>query len=93
MHFNTPRTLFSRLFSVYVGWAGWGPHAYFQMLAESQNRDEALSANANSLSMQQTELESIYIQSQHGVETSRGYSGDTNPILNGRESGRRSSLG
>ncbi|KAI5353186.1 hypothetical protein L3X38_006079 [Prunus dulcis] len=72
---------------------GWGPHAYFQMLAESQNRDEALSPNANSLSVQQTELESIYIQSQHGVETSRGYSGDTNPILNGRESGRHLSVG
>ncbi|KAM1517520.1 lipid phosphate phosphatase 2-like [Malus sylvestris] len=68
---------------------GWGPHAYFRMLAESQNRDESSSNNANSLSVQPAELTSIYVQPQNGAELSRGNSGDTNSMLHGHENGRR----
>jgi membrane-associated phospholipid phosphatase len=37
---------------------GWGPHAYFQMLADSRN-DVQDSAGMNHLSVRQTELESV----------------------------------
>ncbi|KAM1326693.1 hypothetical protein ACFX14_011208 [Malus domestica] len=68
---------------------GWGPHAYFQMLAESQNREESSTNNANNLSVQPTELTSVYVEPQNGDELSRGNSGDRNAMLNGRENGRR----
>jgi len=38
--------------------SGWGPHAYFQMLADSRN-DVQDSAGMNHLSVRQTELESV----------------------------------
>ncbi|XVF44227.1 hypothetical protein PTKIN_Ptkin02bG0103700 [Pterospermum kingtungense] len=47
---------------------GWGPHAYFQMLAESQN------GNINGSNAQQSELQSVHVDSQH----------DSGPILEGR---------
>ncbi|CAN6727748.1 unnamed protein product [Malus baccata var. baccata] len=68
---------------------GWGPHTYFRMLAESQNREESSTNNANNLSVQPTELTSVYVEPQNGDELSRGNSGDRNAMLNGRENGRR----
>lgn len=61
---------------------GWGPHAYFQMLAESRNGAES-SNNINCFNVQQSELESVYIDSQHGTETSRVNTRDTRPMLEG----------
>lgn len=61
---------------------GWGPHAYFQMLAESRNGAES-SNNINCFNAQQSELESVYIDSQRGTETSRVNTRDTRPMLEG----------
>lgn len=61
---------------------GWGPHAYFQMLAESRNGAES-SNNINCFNVQQSELESVYIDSQHGTGTSRVNTRDTRPMLEG----------
>ncbi|KAM6561964.1 hypothetical protein CsatB_021962 [Cannabis sativa] len=43
---------------------GWGPFAYFQMLAESQNIDPSTSNTENALTVRQPQLESICIQPQ-----------------------------
>ncbi|XP_030496063.2 lipid phosphate phosphatase 2 isoform X1 [Cannabis sativa] len=43
---------------------GWGPFAYFQMLAESQNIDPSTSNTENALTIRQPQLESICIQPQ-----------------------------
>ncbi|KAJ7943095.1 lipid phosphate phosphatase 2, partial [Quillaja saponaria] len=48
---------------------GWGPHAYFQMLAESQNGAQSSSANTNRLNVQHAELEAVYIPPQDNAET------------------------
>nr|POE69335.1 lipid phosphate phosphatase 2 [Quercus suber] len=45
---------------------GWGPHAYFQMLAESGNGSQSSATNVNHANVHQSELQSIYIQPQHG---------------------------
>ncbi|KAF4350992.1 hypothetical protein F8388_021699 [Cannabis sativa] len=42
----------------------WGPFAYFQMLAESQNIDPSTSNTENALTIRQPQLESICIQPQ-----------------------------
>ncbi|KAJ1398335.1 Phosphatidic acid phosphatase type 2/haloperoxidase [Sesbania bispinosa] len=51
---------------------GWGPHAYFQMLAESRNGTQT-SANNDSFCPQPAELQtvSVYIPPQHDVDTAR----------------------
>ncbi|KAJ1390526.1 Phosphatidic acid phosphatase type 2/haloperoxidase [Sesbania bispinosa] len=51
---------------------GWGPHAYFQMLAESRNGAQT-SANNDSFCPQPAELQtvSVYIPPQHDVDTAR----------------------
>ncbi|XP_030476399.1 lipid phosphate phosphatase 2-like [Syzygium oleosum] len=67
---------------------GWGPHAYFQMLAESRNGLQS-STSTNHLRVQHSELESVYIDSQRGMETSSGNVRDTSPILDGVESNWR----
>ncbi|KAG5236867.1 hypothetical protein OIU76_011665 [Salix suchowensis] len=61
---------------------GWGPHAYFQMLSESRNGVQS-SNNIECLNVQQSELESVYVDSQHGTETSRVTIWDTRPMLDG----------
>ncbi|KAJ9140802.1 hypothetical protein P3X46_031402 [Hevea brasiliensis] len=63
---------------------GWGPHAYFQMLAESRNGSESYN-NMNCLNVRQSELQSVYIDSQHQNVLNR----DTSPILEGAEGERR----
>ncbi|XP_062110020.1 lipid phosphate phosphatase 2-like isoform X2 [Humulus lupulus] len=47
---------------------GWGPFAYFQMLADSQNIDQSTSNTENALTVRQPQLESICIQPQHGMD-------------------------
>ncbi|OWM68026.1 lipid phosphate phosphatase 2 isoform X2 [Punica granatum] len=70
---------------------GWGPHAYFQMLAESRNEMQSSSSNANNhhLTVRQHELETVYIDPQRGVEESQFNIRDTSPILEGREGNGR----
>ncbi|XP_038710896.1 lipid phosphate phosphatase 2-like isoform X2 [Tripterygium wilfordii] len=63
---------------------GWGPHAYFQMLAESRN-DLQSETSTNPISVRQTELESVNVETQSQVETSRLNTGDA--ILDGSRSG------
>ncbi|PKI65389.1 hypothetical protein CRG98_014205, partial [Punica granatum] len=69
----------------------WGPHAYFQMLAESRNEMQSSSSNANNhhLTVRQHELETVYIDPQRGVEESQFNIRDTSPILEGREGNGR----
>lgn len=69
--------------------AGWGPHAYFQMLGETRNGIRSPSTGINQLSVQATELESVHVESHHGLETSVVYTRDTRPILDGLNNGRR----
>ncbi|KAA8529104.1 hypothetical protein F0562_034097 [Nyssa sinensis] len=68
---------------------GWGPHAYFQMLADNRNVDQSPSTNTNGLTLQSSELDNVYIQSHHVMATSEGISRNASPILDGMESGRR----
>ncbi|XP_071692753.1 lipid phosphate phosphatase 2 [Rutidosis leptorrhynchoides] len=49
---------------------GWGPHIYFQMLAESRNDTQP--SNLNGFNVHQSELENVCIQSHNG----RGISDD-----------------
>ncbi|KAG9449568.1 hypothetical protein H6P81_009533 [Aristolochia fimbriata] len=67
---------------------GWGPHAYFRMLEESRNSVQQSSA-ANHLRVQPTELESIRIASENGMSISEFHQGESSPILDGSEGGRR----
>ncbi|GAB2280030.1 Lipid phosphate phosphatase 2 [Dionaea muscipula] len=63
---------------------GWGPHSYFQMLAESTTTGQPPSTNqASSLSLRQLEIESVRLQSHHDVETPSFSERlrDTSPIL------------
>ncbi|XP_044490291.1 lipid phosphate phosphatase 2-like [Mangifera indica] len=58
---------------------GWGPHAYFQMLSESRN---GVQNNAtNRLDVQVSELESVYVESQHHRQTARSSTRDTSPCI------------
>lgn len=66
---------------------GWGPHAYFQMLAESRNSIQS-STTADNLNVQQMELETVYVESHHHMQNSRFNARDTSPILNGSENER-----
>ncbi|KAF3431936.1 hypothetical protein FNV43_RR26672 [Rhamnella rubrinervis] len=50
---------------------GWGPHAYFQMLAEPQNGGDSSITTANAPNSRQSELRSIHVQPRHGPETPR----------------------
>lgn len=86
----------SHLLSVFViviiahGLAGWGPHAYFQMLAESRNEVQSSSLHANyHPTVRQPELESVYIDSHHTVGASRFNIRETSPILEERDGNGR----
>ncbi|XP_031501370.1 lipid phosphate phosphatase 2-like isoform X1 [Nymphaea colorata] len=66
------------------GLLGWGPHAYFQMLADSHSNQDQSSANNHHLAFRGTEIETAYQQRpemEYGVR-------DTRPILD-VEAGRR----
>ncbi|XVE84891.1 hypothetical protein DITRI_Ditri17bG0048100 [Diplodiscus trichospermus] len=71
------------------GLLGWGPHAYFQMLAESQNGNPSHTINGSNV--QQSELQSVYVDSQHGIgrELSRASTRDSSPIIDGTNVPRR----
>ncbi|XP_045819189.1 lipid phosphate phosphatase 2-like [Trifolium pratense] len=62
---------------------GWGPHAYFQMLAESRNGAQPPIIDDSQLA-QSAELQnvSLYIPSQHDGDA-RGNSWDSSPMLDG----------
>ncbi|KAL5828204.1 hypothetical protein ACOSQ4_020001 [Xanthoceras sorbifolium] len=62
---------------------GWGPHAYFQELADSRNGPQG--NNASCLSIQPSELDSVYVDSQNPREISRTNTHDASPILDGME--------
>ncbi|XP_059655462.1 lipid phosphate phosphatase 2-like isoform X2 [Cornus florida] len=68
---------------------GWGPHAYFQMLAESRNATQPSSTQINCLGIQPSQLENVYIESHHGTPTSQVNTRDTSRTLDAMESGRR----
>ncbi|KAL1203577.1 Lipid phosphate phosphatase 2 [Cardamine amara subsp. amara] len=63
---------------------GWGPHAYFQMLADSRN-DVQNSAGMNHLSVREAELENVYVDRQEtSMEISRSNTRDTTRMLDSR---------
>ncbi|PSR84952.1 Lipid phosphate phosphatase [Actinidia chinensis var. chinensis] len=68
---------------------GWGPHAYFEMLADSRNGTQSSANSTSCLIVCQTELDNVYAQSQHGMSSSEVRTRDTSPILDEMESGRR----
>ncbi|KAK0574459.1 hypothetical protein LWI29_024027 [Acer saccharum] len=68
---------------------GWGPHAYFQVLADSQNGRQATNNNASCLTIQSSELESVYVEPGHRGQLSRTNTHDASPILDGMERERR----
>ncbi|KAK2974860.1 hypothetical protein RJ640_021928 [Escallonia rubra] len=70
------------------GLLGWGPHLYFQMLADSRNGAQS-SSNTNRLSTRPLEIESVYIHTHHGMSISDVNARDTSPILDSMETGRR----
>lgn len=41
--------------------AGWAPHAYFNMLAESQNDNRPSMNNESRLTVRQSEIESVQV--------------------------------
>ncbi|XP_042500027.1 lipid phosphate phosphatase 2-like [Macadamia integrifolia] len=72
---------------------GWGPFAYFQMLADSSQNDES-SSNTNNclgvtncLGVRTTEMETVYMHSDDG-EAGIGLR-ESNPMLDSMEAGRR----
>ncbi|KAK6921694.1 Phosphatidic acid phosphatase type 2/haloperoxidase [Dillenia turbinata] len=68
---------------------GWGPHAYFQVLAE-RNGTQASPITTNHLTIQPSQTGSPYYDSPGGNETtSITNNDDTNSILNSMENGRR----
>ncbi|KAI4369019.1 hypothetical protein MLD38_017513 [Melastoma candidum] len=60
---------------------GWGPHAYFEMLAESREGPQAPSSSANRLNIQGEALQDMYIDPERGPEMSRTTSRDSIPML------------
>ncbi|XP_052200050.1 lipid phosphate phosphatase 2-like isoform X2 [Diospyros lotus] len=68
---------------------GWGPRAYFQMLAESGNVNQSSSNSTNFLMLHPTQPGNLYSQSREGATISEVNSRDTNIMLNEIESGRR----
>ncbi|XP_073064448.1 lipid phosphate phosphatase 2-like isoform X2 [Primulina eburnea] len=64
---------------------GWAPHAYFNMLAESQTENRSSSNNVNHLSVAPSELESVYIHSHNSEANASG----SNSILEDMETQRR----
>ncbi|KAJ0971542.1 hypothetical protein J5N97_019501 [Dioscorea zingiberensis] len=63
---------------------GWGPHAYFQVLADTNTAQ--VSATTNPLHLRQSEMETVYASTeQHNDLIVR----DTNRILDALEAGRR----
>ncbi|XP_010279381.1 PREDICTED: lipid phosphate phosphatase 2-like isoform X2 [Nelumbo nucifera] len=68
---------------------GWGPHAYFQMLAEIGNGQQSSNTTTNHLSIRSSEIENAYTQPVHDREMGVMGIQDTSPILNAMESGRR----
>ncbi|XP_038984733.1 lipid phosphate phosphatase 2-like isoform X2 [Phoenix dactylifera] len=64
---------------------GWGPFAYFQMLAETGNNIQG-STNTNPLTSRPSEVETVYVQSEQQVGI---YMRDINPTLDAMETGRR----
>ncbi|CAL1389542.1 unnamed protein product [Linum trigynum] len=56
---------------------GWGPHAYFQMLAESRSGAQSTSNTSTALIVRQSELENVFIDPQHSNEG--GFVRDSTP--------------
>lgn len=67
--------------------AGWGPHIYFQMLADSRNDTQP--SNLNGLNVHPLEIENVCIQSHNGMQISDDNIRNTNSVLNEMESERR----
>ncbi|KAM7271482.1 hypothetical protein ACFE04_030696 [Oxalis oulophora] len=57
---------------------GWGPHSYFQMLTETRNGVPTI-INANNVTVQQSELNSIHIEQQQHAEVSNFDNHETGP--------------
>ncbi|GLT58197.1 hypothetical protein SLA2020_311110 [Shorea laevis] len=60
---------------------GWGPYAYFQMLAESQG--DTRPNNTSSVRVNQSELESVFVDSHNGMEIGRENAFETSHIVEG----------
>ncbi|KAL5726579.1 hypothetical protein ACHQM5_009612 [Ranunculus cassubicifolius] len=68
---------------------GWGPHAYFQALAERGSAVQTTSPGTNGLSFRPAEMDSVYVHSGNGGETAHVDAYDSGTILDRMETGRR----
>ncbi|XP_028786480.1 lipid phosphate phosphatase 2-like isoform X2 [Neltuma alba] len=71
---------------------GWGPYAYFQMLAESQNGAQVSSMNNDIISPQPGEMHIVSIPPQQDGHVARGNNWDSTPIFDGSQNARRQGL-
>ncbi|KAH7686200.1 diacylglycerol diphosphate phosphatase / phosphatidate phosphatase protein [Dioscorea alata] len=65
---------------------GWGPHAYFQALADAGTNNAQVSAVTNSIQLRQAEMETVYASSERQNQL---VTRDTSRILDALEAGRR----
>jgi diacylglycerol diphosphate phosphatase/phosphatidate phosphatase len=72
-------------------YAGWAPHAYFEMLTESRNGVQSSTITNSRLVRQQSELVTTHVQAQHDIAISGVDIGDSDsgPMLDALEGGRR----
>ncbi|KAL6007601.1 hypothetical protein ACLOJK_033100 [Asimina triloba] len=71
------------------GHKSWGPHAYFQMLADSRNGVQS-AATTNCLNVQSADMENVYMPSGHGTGSYGVGMRESSPILDDAlEAGRR----
>ncbi|XP_054808926.1 lipid phosphate phosphatase 2-like isoform X1 [Prosopis cineraria] len=68
---------------------GWGPYAYFQMLAESQNGAQGSSTNNDIISPQPGEIHIVSIPPHRDGDIARGSNWDPTPVFDGSQNARR----
>ncbi|XP_054808924.1 lipid phosphate phosphatase 2-like isoform X2 [Prosopis cineraria] len=71
---------------------GWGPYAYFQTLAESQNGAQVSSTNNDIISPQPGEIHIVSIPPHRDGNIARGNNWDPTPIFDGSQNARRQGL-
>lgn len=68
---------------------GWGPYAYFQTLAESQNGAQFSSTNNDIISPQPNEMHIVSMPPHRDGNTARGNIWDPTPVFDVSQSARR----
>ena len=71
---------------LFDGLSGWGPHAYFSMLADTGSNSEVPPTTTNHLALNSrtVEMETVSVPSEHHYQVNLR---DSSPILDDMESG------